>query len=509
MTTYDLAMAQLGLIYARVSTDETKQVSMPDQIELSRAALLELGYIVPEDGVFKDEMSRQVWQRPGLQGLLRRCMDPRVGAVCVWQFSRLYGDNEQRVKIYRVLTKQKVRLFDKDRHEENLPGAMNKLVSSLRGVINEFEVDQTSERVHDMHKQKATRGIILQQPVFGISHTAERGHFINEAQLPTVQLIFQWAAEGVEPQEICDRLNAQGVRTIRGFEWRKHNLRRMLRNEIYKGVLVWNKTASYRDEDGKRKSMPRPESEWVSAESPLGPLVDPDLFDRAGSAIARRWKVKGGGRGHRTTPVRLLEGFVFCGRCEDERRMYPRRTAHPRKDGSKGDWFTYTCAVNQHSMSEGKILRLLGQWVAGIDNAANVTVTVQGEEHADTQEEEAVLQALQANKEKRRRSQLAHEDGTIELEDLREAMARHRAEKATLEARLAALELKRSASVSQQMQDTVREAIGRAMALVTDETIEVSARRAFMEYVFARLVVSPGQLEIALPQSFELEDLAS
>lgn len=511
MTTYDLAMAEYGLIYARVSTDETKQASIPDQITMARRWLEGAGYIVTDDCIFTDEMSRQVWQRPGLQRMLRKIMtDAHVGALCVWQFSRLYYGNEQRLRIYRVLKKHKVRLFDKDGSEENLPGAMNKLVSSLRGVINEFEVDQTSERVHDMHSERAKKSKILQVPVFGIGHTPERGHFINDAQLPTVRLIFQWAADGVPPQEICDRLNAQGVKTIRGAEWRRHNLRRMLRNPIYAGDLVWNRTASYRDDDGKRKALNRNEADWITRPSPLGPLVDRDLFNRAGTAISRRWQRRGGAaRGHRKSAERILEGFVYCGRCDSEKRMYPRRTAHKLKDGTRSDWWTFSCASNRHSMSEGKILRLLDRWIQD-QETGGVTVVFEPKTDSSAKTEEATIrEALAANAEKRKRSVRDREDGTLDDAEFREATVRHRAEKTSLEKRLAEALAVSNAEAPLRLTAEVRAMLAQVVPTLLDESVPMSARRSLMERTLDRLVVDDGRLVVRGAQWLERQDLAS
>jgi site-specific DNA recombinase len=492
MTLYDLAMTEHALIYARVSTDERTQVSTPDQIAMARRAAIDLGYVVLEDGVYTDEMSRSVWLRPGLQKLLTRLRESNVSAVVVWQFSRLYGDNEQRMKIYRQLRQHKVRLFDAKKEEENLPGAINKMMSGLRGLLHEFEVDQTSERVHDLHSERAARGQILQAPVFGIGHTPEKGHFINEEQHRHVVRIFEMAADGVHPQEICDRLNAEAVRTPRGGLWRKHNLRRMLRNPIYVGDLIWNRTESYRDENGRRKSQARPEAQWIISQSPLGPLVDRELFEQAGAAIERRWKVKGGGRGNRVYDERLLDGFVFCERC-DGKRMYPRRSGHRSLAGERSRWFTYACAV-QHTMSEGKIQRALRQLVVGVD-VPDMTVVFQPRVTAAAREEEAAVErALKGISEKSEKQLAAFEAGYLDLDEFGSAKQRLRQERATMQARLA--ELRTRSALSPMQQDALRAVLARTIDALTDEQIPLLARRQLLASSFSKILVGKDSVRV-------------
>lgn len=74
--------------------------------------------------------------------------------------------------------------------------------------------------------------------------------------------------------------------------------------------------------------------------SPLGALVDPDLWQRANDVLRSR----AGSRPHtkrRANPARAFDGMVFCARCGH--KMYGRSDAKPRKDGTKPDVWRYYC----------------------------------------------------------------------------------------------------------------------------------------------------------------------
>src|SRR5690606_39166157 len=110
---------------------------------------------------------------------------------------------------------------------------------------------------------------------------------IVPAEADTVIRIFQEYHDGVSPQAISRALNAEGIAAPRGKLWAPSALigsaergSGMLRNPIYKGVIVWNKNRMVKDPDtGKRLSRPNPKTEWLSADAPELEILPPALFD--------------------------------------------------------------------------------------------------------------------------------------------------------------------------------------------------------------------------------------
>ena len=88
----------------------------------------------------------------------------------------------------------------------------------------------------------------------------------------------------------------------------------MLRNPIYKGLIVWNKVRMVKDPDtGKRLSRPNPKSEWLHAEAPELEIVPVDLFDAVQNQLEARSKPDAPVTQRR--PQRLLSGLIKCGAC--------------------------------------------------------------------------------------------------------------------------------------------------------------------------------------------------
>src|SRR5437899_1544893 len=105
--------------------------------------------------------------------------------------------------------------------------------------------------------------------------------------------------------------------------WAVSTVRVILRNEKYAGVWVWNKTRFLKDPDtGRRRPVPRPETEWTRQDRPELRIIDPDLARAVQVRLAVVEKTFGVGPGR---PPRgsarligskyLLSGLIRCAVC--------------------------------------------------------------------------------------------------------------------------------------------------------------------------------------------------
>ncbi len=143
-----------------------------------------------------------------------------------------------------------------------------------------------------------------------------------------MEKIFRLYAGGMSPKGIARLLNEERVpapRTIRGrgqhgWSWtticgtRQKGLG-ILRNSIYIGRPVWNRTRKvYNPDTGKRAWRMRPQAAWVTQDAPRLRIIPDDLWARAQAlAEERRRNAKGNFRGQR--PKYLFSGLLRCGEC--------------------------------------------------------------------------------------------------------------------------------------------------------------------------------------------------
>ncbi len=151
----------------------------------------------------------------------------------------------------------------------------------------------------------------------------------------TVRRIFRAFVAGKSPKAIAVELNKEGIPGPLGRAWGDTSIRGhvsrgtgILNNELYAGVLVWNRQRFVKDlATGKRVSRPNPESRWIRAEVPHLKIVDDTLWQAVRTRQQKISALLGAnpantreGRAKRlhlaNRPVSLLSGLLTCGCCD-------------------------------------------------------------------------------------------------------------------------------------------------------------------------------------------------
>ena len=152
---------------------------------------------------------------------------------------------------------------------------------------------------------------------------------INLDEAAVIQRVFKMFASGTSPRSIANTLNAEGIPAPSGGLWaettiRGHAKRRtgILRNDNYRGKLVWNKQRFVKDpSSGKRLARSNPESDWVWQDTPELRIVSDDLWDKTERMFAKIRDSAGVQKALETRfwekrrPKHLLSGLVRCGCC--------------------------------------------------------------------------------------------------------------------------------------------------------------------------------------------------
>ena len=141
-----------------------------------------------------------------------------------------------------------------------------------------------------------------------------------------VQQIFYWKIQGLSADRIAERLNSLGVlcpmeykrsmgmkvstnfRTKGKAQWAPKSVLRILKNEIYVGVMTQGKmtTPSYKI----RKLIEKPEEEWDRVEGTHEAIIHKDVFDVVQSLLLRDTRISPDEK-----QLYLFSGFLFCGDC--------------------------------------------------------------------------------------------------------------------------------------------------------------------------------------------------
>lgn len=99
-----------------------------------------------------------------------------------------------------------------------------------------------------------------------------------EEEVTVVKRIFRWFVKGqLGPKEIAAALNADEIPSPGARQWTACCIRNILRNEVYAGTMVYNKTSQRLQSPRKRN----PREVWIRTEGAFECVVERELFESA------------------------------------------------------------------------------------------------------------------------------------------------------------------------------------------------------------------------------------
>lgn len=124
--------------------------------------------------------------------------------------------------------------------------AQGELVLTIMSALAQEESRSISENIRWSLQKKFQNG----EPIINLNRTigydwGENGEWvINPEQAVVVRMIYEGYADGYSSTAIANMLNENGIKTVHGCIWRSSGVLRVLRNEIYAGHLLMQKTAT-------------------------------------------------------------------------------------------------------------------------------------------------------------------------------------------------------------------------------------------------------------------------
>ena len=279
-----------AVIYARYSSHNQKDASIEQQVEacMKKAAALKLTVI---DTYADRAISGKTDRRPQFQQMLADAEKGSFQYVIAWKSNRMGRNMLQAMVNTELLMDYGIKcVYVEEDFDDTAAGrfALRNMMS-----VNQCYIENMAEDIRrgmlDNAKQCRANG----SPPYGYKIGADKHLEIDEEAAKVVQEIYEKVASGFRIINIARSLNERGIKTSRGYQWGKSSFNKILQNERYRGVYIFN---DIRIEGG----IPR--------------IVSDELYYKVQEAI--RMKPNPRCMGRRTANgVYLLTGKLFCGKC--------------------------------------------------------------------------------------------------------------------------------------------------------------------------------------------------
>ncbi len=347
-------------IYVRKSTAQDNvpedAKSVVHQDKRCRAFIAQQGWTFLDAHVYVDDaVSGAVFDRPGLRCLMdaveRR---PRPFDVLVMHAEdRLGRDVVETGYLAKRIIDNGVRIFFADGTERKLESAQDALLMAISNFGAAFERERASVRVRDKMFSKVRSGHHPGGRVYGYGAVPVDGHVelrVNPAEAPAVRRLFELSAQGHGIKRLAGILNAEGIPGPKGSgRWSATGIRDMLRNERYRGVLIFGRT-TWEVRKGRRRKVQAPEAKWIRVEVPHLRIIPETLWrtthqrlDKTFSSYRRQRDGRLSGRPERSLVASkyLLSGMLRCGVCSGT------LVAIQRKSKSGRRFLYYVCGTHR------------------------------------------------------------------------------------------------------------------------------------------------------------------
>jgi len=307
-------------------------------VRLCRDAAARFGCAVSGEHLFADEeLSGANGRRPGYQRLFAGARDHAFDAIIVEAQDRLWRNQAEMHQAITILRFLGVKVFSVATGSD-LTDYSGRVLATVLGLKDEMFLEDLRAKTYRGMIGNVLRGGAPGGRAFGYRSEPVRDEaggvigyrrVIDPTEAEIVRYIFRlYAVENLTPRAIAHRLNAEGVaspRTAQGHRsgsWTPSTITGsaakgtgILRNPLYHGHVVWNRSQKVRDpETGKRVVRLRPQSKWLFVEAPDLRIVPEDLWRRVETRRERRaWTADPATHGGK--PRHLLSGLMTCAEC--------------------------------------------------------------------------------------------------------------------------------------------------------------------------------------------------
>jgi site-specific DNA recombinase len=317
-------------IYARVSTADQadKGFSLDSQRDACLAFAQQHGYHVPQEYIFRDDMSGTVLNRPQLTQMRALVAQHLIQAVIVYDADRL-----SRVLAHTLFLRDECHQAGVVLHLVTAPsGDMSpegQLQANILATFAEFERLKILRRTEDGRRKRVKAGYVPGGRTYGyrqVPHQDKGAHYVVcDEEAAVVKCIFEWyTTEGLSQEAIARRLTEDSIPTpgecrpgtvyrLEVRVWHQSAVAQILTNESYVGTMYYGKKTRI---TGLTNTASKTRYQWLDRQHWLPvavpPIIAQEVFEAAQAQIKRNSQHSKRNRKHEYL---LISGRLRCAQC--------------------------------------------------------------------------------------------------------------------------------------------------------------------------------------------------
>lgn len=278
-----------AVISARYSSHAQKDVSIEQQVEECEAYAAANNMEVV--GIYADRaLTGKTDKRPEFQKMMRHAEKKQFDIIIAYKSNRMARNMLQALAYEDKLAAYGIRVvYVKEEFGDNAAGRF-----ALRTMmnVNQFYSENMAEDIKRGLLYNAQNCLVTNGGLpMGYKKGEDGKYALDPPKDDIVREIFNRVANGEPFIDIANDLNDRGIKTSKGNAWNKGSFHRMLNNERYLGIYIYDD---------------------VRIEGGIPQIIDKELFLKVQNNIHNKRNLQGR---HRVNGDYLLTGKLFCGKC--------------------------------------------------------------------------------------------------------------------------------------------------------------------------------------------------
>lgn len=321
-----------AVIYCRCSTEEESQVdALRNQVVESEACVKEQDWLLTDKYV-ELKSGTTTRGRAEYNRLYEDLLSDKFDIIVIKSLDRLMRNvKDWYIFLDRMLSNKKRLFIYIDRKFYTTDDS---LITGIKAILAEEYSRELSKKINNAHRHRQLNGgkAMLTSRVFGFLKMADGSVSVVEEEADIIKQIYEYCASGYGSRTIANILFNQGYRKRNGTALTSTAVGRLIRNPLYKGILVMNR---YHYDFETKRTIKIQKEEWVYGKDIVPSIVNEELWERANTAMTKRAKcfhgtgifIKGNNPGKFD-----LSGKIVCGQCGSPYYKTRRRTNSDRDE---------------------------------------------------------------------------------------------------------------------------------------------------------------------------------
>ena len=338
-------------LYYRLSRDEDAELnSLTNQRNILIEYAEKFGHEIIGES-FDDNVSGMHFNREGIEKIHEQVEKKAIEAVVVKDLSRLGRHRTQTAVFIDYLREHDVRVLSVT---ENIDSSNEEddLLIGFKGIMNDMYAKDISKKIRAGFRQKQRVGVVIIPPLGYVKDRNTDEIVIVEEEAEIVRRIYDLYLSGYGLKSIAHMLNNEGIKSplyyqnkrfkkqtpcnkpkiTRRFLWVNTTVRRILKNEFYKGTLVCHK--SYTSKIYHIRKI-LPEEERFVHDDFVPAIISKEKWEQVQFLLDT--KIKNNVRAGSNKPCHRYTGLLICAECGCS------FVCKTRKWKDKPDRYEYNC----------------------------------------------------------------------------------------------------------------------------------------------------------------------